>query len=122
VIDPLYRFRYAEQTGRQTLVDAHLAYWGSAEAMAEGSPQTAAEEDEHLSLPPILMMLKKDDTSHPQEMQDRFVAAYRKRGGSIEVETFVGLAEHRVIPTPEEPETMRAMDVISDFIARHSGR
>jgi acetyl esterase/lipase len=121
VIDPLYRYRFAQQNGRDELIRAHLAYWGSDDAMAEGSPQTAIEEDEDVSLPPILMLLKQGDTSHPQEMQDRFIASYRKRGGSIQVETFVGLAEHRVIPTAEQPESMRAMDVITDFIARHAG-
>jgi acetyl esterase/lipase len=121
VIDPLFRFRYAQETGRQSLIDAHLLYWGSDQAMAEGSPQTAVEEDEHIAMPPILMMLKRGDTSHPQEMQDRFIAAYRKRGGSIEVESFDDLPEHRVIPTPDNPESMRTVDVMSAFIAKHAG-
>ena len=45
VIDPLYRFRYAKDAGKQTLIDAHLEYWGTEEAMSEGSCVAAAEED-----------------------------------------------------------------------------
>ncbi len=121
VIDPLYRFRFAEKTGRQELVAAHLEYWGSPEAMAEGSPQTAAEQDAQVELPPILMMLKANDTNHPAEMQERFIASYRKRGGTIEAETFEGLPERRLAPSPDQPETIRAIDMIVAFIRRHAG-
>ena len=120
VIDPLYRFRFAEKGGREQLVAAHLAYWGSAEAMAEGSPQTIAEEDEQIDFPPILMMLKANDTNHPVEMQEAFIAAYRARGGPIESETYDGLPERRMAPSPDQPETIRALNRMLDFIRRYS--
>jgi len=53
-------------------------------------------------------------------MQERFIASYRKRGGQIEVHTFEGLPEHRVVPSPAQPETMRAMDTITGFIERQT--
>jgi acetyl esterase len=120
VIDPLYRFRYAKENSRQTLIDAHLEYWGTEEAMQEGSCVAAAEEDENLAMPPILMMLKVGDQNHPQAMQDAFVAAYKKRGGPVEVEMFEGLPEYGMVPTPEQPETMRALDTMLSFIEKHS--
>jgi len=120
VIDPLYRYRFAKDAGRQPLVDAHIEYWRDEATMAEGSPQTAAEEDEDLAMPAILMMLKVGDQNHPQAMQDRFVASYKKRGGSIQVEMFDGLPEHGMVPTPEQPETMRALDIMLDFIQRNN--
>ncbi|HLY65955.1 MAG TPA: alpha/beta hydrolase, partial [Chloroflexota bacterium] len=43
VIDPLYRFQYAQRIGRQELISAHLEYWGTEEAMAEGNPQTVID-------------------------------------------------------------------------------
>jgi acetyl esterase/lipase len=118
VIDPLYRYRFAKDAGRQTLIDAHIEYWGTEATMAEGSPQTAIEEDEDAELPPMLMLLKVNDQNHPQAMQDRFIASYRKRGGPIQVEMFDGLTEHGMVPTPAVPETMRAMDVMDAFIRR----
>jgi len=120
VIDPLYRYRFAQREGRKQLIDAHLEYWGSEDAMAEGNPQTAVEEDEQLEMPPILMVLKVNDMNHPQAMQDRFIASYRQRGGPIEVEMFEGLPEHGMVPTAEEPESMRALETIMAFIARQS--
>jgi hypothetical protein len=89
--------------------------------MAEGSPQTIVERDEQIELPPILMLLKANDKNHPLEMQERFIASYRKRGGTIEVQTFDGLPEHRMVPSPAQPETMRAIDTIAAFIRRHTG-
>ncbi|HEY6367356.1 MAG TPA: alpha/beta hydrolase [Candidatus Binatia bacterium] len=121
VIDPLYRFRYAKEINNQEHIKAHIEYWRTEEAMAEGSPQTIVERDEQVDLPPILMLLKANDKNHPLEMQERFIASYRKRGGPIEVHTFDGLPEHRMVPSPAQPETMRAMEIISAFVRRHAG-
>ena len=86
----------------------------------EGSPQTIVEHDQNVELPPILFLLKKDDKNHPLEMQERFIASYRKRGGAIEVHTFDGLPEHRMVPSPDQPETMRFVDIVSGFITAKS--
>jgi acetyl esterase len=120
VICPLYRFNYAKEIKNQEHIKAHIDYWGTEAAMAEGSPQTIVDSDERIELPPILMMLKNNDRNHPLPMQERFIASYRKRGGAIEVHTFDGLPEHRMVPSPDKPETMRAIDTISDFIARQA--
>ena len=111
VIDPLYRFRYAKESNREELIKAHLEYWRTEEAMAEGSPPTIIEQDG---------LLKANDRNHPLEMQERFIASYRKRGGAIEVQTFDGLPEHRMVPSPSQPETMRVIDTITAFIRRHT--
>ena len=120
VIDPLFRFRYAKETNREELIKAHLDYWRTEEAMAEGSPPTIIEQDERVDLPPILMLLKANDRNHPLEMQERFIASYRKRGGAIEVHTFDGLPEHRMVPSPSQPETMRCIETITAFIRQQT--
>jgi len=119
VIDPLYRYVHVAQgKGRQELIDAHLEYFGSEAGMAAASPQTIVEEDEEFSKPPILMMLKANDQNHPQEMQDRFVASYKARGGAIEVETFTGLPERGM--DASQPEAQRALERIAEFARRHT--
>jgi acetyl esterase/lipase len=119
VICPLYRFRFAKELNREEHIKAHIDYWRTEEAMAEGSPQTIIEKDRQVDLPPILFLLKANDKNHPLEMQERFIASYGKRGGAIEVHTFDGLPEHRMVPSPSEPETMRFIDIVSAFIQRH---
>jgi acetyl esterase len=118
VIDPLYRFRFAKEFNREEHIKAHIAYWITEDAMAEGSPQTIVEQNEQADLPPILMLLKANDRNHPLQMQERFIASYRKRGGEVEVHTFDGLPEHRVVPSPSQPDTMRLIDTITEFISR----
>jgi len=120
VIDPLYRFHFAKEFNHQEHIKAHIDYWRTEEAMAEGSPQKIVEHGEQVDLPPILMLLKANDRNHPLEMQERFIASYRKRGGAIEVHTFDGLPEHRMVPSPAQPETMRVIDTITAFIRRQT--
>ncbi len=120
VIDPLFRFHFAKKSDRQELVSAHLEYWQTEEAMAEGSPQTAVDMDKHVDLPPILFLLKANDNNHPEEMQKRFIASYGKRGGEIEVHTFDDLAEHRIVPSPDKPESMHFIEIITTFAHRHT--
>jgi acetyl esterase/lipase len=120
VIDPLYRFHFAKEFNHQEHIKAHIDYWRTEEAMAEGSPQKIVERGEHVEVPPILMLLKANDRNHPLEMQERFIASYRKRGGAIEVHTFDGLPEHRMVPSPAQPETMRVIDTITAFIGRQT--
>jgi acetyl esterase/lipase len=120
VIDPLFRFRFAKENNREEFITAHLEYWRTEEAMAEGNPQTIIERDEQVDLPPVLMLLKANDRNHPLEMQERFIASYRKRGGEIEVHTFEGLPEHRMVPSPAQPETMRVIETVTAFIQRHT--
>jgi acetyl esterase/lipase len=121
VICPLYRFHFAKEFNREEHIKAHIDYWRTEEAMAEGSPQKIIERDEQVDLPPILFLLKANDKNHPLEMQERFIAAYRKRGGAIEAHTFDGLPEHRMVPSPSQPESMRVIDTITGFIRRQTG-
>jgi acetyl esterase/lipase len=120
VICPLYRFHFAKELNREEHIKAHIDYWCTEEAMAEGSPQTIVDQDGKVELPPLLMLLKANDKNHPLAMQERFIGSYRKRGGAIEVHTFEGLPEHRMVPSPDKPETMRAMEIITAFIWRQA--
>ena len=121
VIDPLYRFHYAKEIDKQEHIKAHIEYWRTEEAMAEGSPQKILERGERADLPPILMLLKANDKNHPLEMQERFIASYRQRGGAIEAETFDGLPENRMVPSPSQPETTRFIETVTAFIRRQTG-
>jgi len=120
VICPLYRFHFAKEFNRQEHIQAHVDYWGTEKAMAEGSPQTIVDGDEPIDAPPILFLLKANDKNHPLEMQQRFIASYRKRGGVLEEHTFEGLPEHRMVPSPDNPETMRFIDIVTAFIRRQT--
>ncbi len=83
-----------------------------------GSDRTRSQNGSTPIIPPILTILKKDGKNHPLEMQERFSASYRKRGGPIQMQMFDGLPEHRWPDAAELPEAMRAIDTIVEFVQR----
>jgi acetyl esterase/lipase len=118
VIDPLYRYKHAQRKNREDLTSAHLEYFGTEEAMAEAAPQSAVEKDADVALPPVLMMLKEGDDNHPFPMQEAFMNAYKKRGGSVEMTMFKTASAAPGL-RPEEPEWGRVIQTISEFAHKH---
>jgi acetyl esterase len=119
VSDALYRYKKAQAAGNANIVASHDRYWGTEEAMAEGSPPLILERGEPVELPPTLVIQRKVDTAHPLEMQERLVEWYRKRGGQIDMPLF------ETIPSPfkvsdEVPESTKVVETIADFIVRNA--
>jgi acetyl esterase/lipase len=97
VIDPLGRYRYAKELKAagppypgivDRVLPAHDQYWKTEEAMAEGNPVMALERGEKIEMPPVLYLQATTDAAHPRPHLDRFVAAYRKAGGQVELELY----------------------------------
>jgi acetyl esterase len=120
VSDPLYRYQLARQASNETVVKAHDAYWGTEEAMSEGSPPLILERGEAVDLPPALIIQRTTDDNHPLEMQQRLVDWYRQRGGHIEMPLFENLPPRFTSVTPDFPDTVRVMETIENFIRRNA--
>ena len=127
VIDPLARYHYAKKlkAGSEPypdLLDAviplHDKYWKTEEAMAEGNPVLALERGEHVELPPVLYVQGTEDRVHPRPDLDRFVAHYRKAGGTVDLALYDGEAEGFIIRKPSSPASAQAMERIIGFVHR----
>jgi acetyl esterase/lipase len=125
VIDPLARYHYAKklQAGGKPypdLIDVvlplHDQYWQTEDAMAEGNPVLALERGERTELPPVLYIQGTEDRAHPHVDLDRFVACYRKAGGSVDLALYEGEAEGFVIRNPSSPASLRAVEKIIAFV------
>jgi acetyl esterase/lipase len=127
VIDPLGRYRYAKElqkAGPGSIADrvlpSHDAYWQTEAAMEEGNPVMALERGEKTEMPPMLYLQATTDQAHPRPHLDRFVAAYRKAGGSVELELYEadgsGFARKGDTPTGA-----RAQARIIEFVHKHLG-
>ena len=125
VIDPLGRYHYAKGLKAQgppypPLVDevlpCHDAYWQSEAAMAEGAPANALERGEKVQLPPVLYLQGADDLAHPRPHLDRFVAAYGKAGGVVELELFDGEGQGFIMRKAGSPASNRALEMIVEFV------
>lgn len=116
IADPLARYRMAREKGNTRLVQSHDAYWASEAEMAEGNPQRIVEAGEATSLPQAILVQGLADDNVTPDMADRFTAAYRAKGGAIELHKFEG-QPHTFIPRdPASEASRRATELIRDFI------
>lgn len=129
VIDPLGRYHYAKklQAGGKPYPDVvdrvlpcHDQYWGTEEAMAEGSPVRALERGERTELPPALYLQGANDAAHPRPDLDRFMTAYRKAGGQVDLELYEGEAEG-FIKNEKSPASGQAIRRIIEFVHKQLG-
>jgi acetyl esterase/lipase len=125
VIDPIGRYHYAKELKAKgqpypALVDevlpCHDAYWQTESAMAEGAPARALEQGEKVELPPVLYVQGTEDVAHPRPHLDRFVAAYRKAGGMVDLELFEGEGQGFIMRKAGSPASNRALDLINEFV------
>ena len=118
--DPLARYRMAETKGLDRLVAAHDAFWPDVVAMEDANPTLILERGEAKQLPPALLLQGTKDENMTPEMPERFVAAYRAAGGALEYHKFEGQPHAFVGIDPKAPDAVRALDLIVDFVQRHT--
>ena len=118
ISDPLARYRMVKEKGRTPLIQSHDAYWASEAEMAEGSPQRIVESGEAANLPPAILLQGTGDDNVTPDMADRFVAAWRARGGAIELHKFAGQPHTFVMRDPTSVDSLRATELARDFVLR----
>jgi acetyl esterase len=121
ISDPLARYRMVKEKGNTRLVEAHDAYWASEAEMEEGNPQLILERGQGATaLPPAIVVQGLADDNVTPDMADRFAAAYRARGGSLDLYKFKG-QPHTFIPRdPASDASRQATEKLRDFILAHA--
>lgn len=122
ISDPLARYRMVKEKGNARLVEAHDSYWASEAEMAEGNPLLILERGEAAgSLPPAIVVQGTADDNVTPDMADRFAAAYRARGGRLDLYKFDG-QPHTFIPRDPASEASRqATEKLRDFVLQQAG-
>jgi acetyl esterase len=127
VINPLGRYNYLQSAPpavpwiiRQVGIMGHNSYWGSEEAMAEGSPVVALEQGEQLTMPDILYVQNEHDVIHPSADRERFVAAYSRAGGNVDQQLFTGAGYNTLVEDPASAEAQRGLNLIVNFVNAHT--
>jgi acetyl esterase len=129
VIDPLQRYhhakrlqaaggKYPEQIDR--VIPSHIKFWGDEATMEEGNPVGALERGEAVELPPVFYVQGANDIVHPRKDLERFVAAYTKRGGHVDLALYDGEGEG-FIRNPASAKAGPALDRLVGFVHRHLG-
>jgi acetyl esterase len=122
ISDPLARYRMVREKGNARLVESHDAYWASEAEMEEGNPQLILERGQGATaLPPAIVVQGLADDNVTPDMADRFAAAYRARGGRLDLHKFDG-QPHTFIPrNPASEASARATEKIRDFVLVQAG-
>ncbi len=122
ISDPLARYRMVKEKGNTRIVESHDAYWASEAEMGEGSPQRIVEAGEAGTLPPAILLQGTADDNVTPDMADRFTAAWRAKGGSVDLHKFDGQPHTFVPRDPTSDASKRACELMRDFVlARASG-
>ena len=121
ISDPLARYRMVREKGNTRLVESHDAYCSSEAAMAEGNPQSILDRGEAGASPPAILVQGLADDNVTPDMAQRFAAAYRARGGRLDLHKFDG-QPHTFIPRdPASEASARATEKIRDFVLAQRG-
>jgi acetyl esterase/lipase len=120
ISDPLARYRMVKEKGNARLVESHDAYWASEAEMGEGNPQRIVEAGEASSLPPAILLQGTGDDNVTPDMADKFTAAWRAKGGQIDLHKFDGQPHTFVIRDPASDASLRACELARDFVRKHA--
>lgn len=116
VIDPLARYRLAQDAGNEPLQKNHLAYFGDEAGQIAANPPLMLERGESVELPPVLLVQGAADEGLPRMMAERFVELYSLAGGVIEMGKYPG--EPHGFLRDAGVNTDRARTQIRSFIQR----
>lgn len=130
LVDPLTRYHYAiglKNAGpnafAERVLPGHYMYWGTEAEMAAGNPIVTLERGEAEATPPVLYLSLAKDGSHPRVSLERFVAAYRKAGGSVDLQFFDEQSgDSFMTGDPHTPAARAAIQAVIDFLKREAGQ
>ena len=116
VVAPDERYKFVQEIGDDRIKGLSEGYFGTEEAMKEGSPFQILKRKEGPTLPPTLIVQGTADRNLPVPITKQFVSEYREAGGDIELELFPDMP-HLFGNTPG-PESDRAIALMKKFAAR----
>ncbi len=116
ISDPLARYQMVKEKGRTPLIQSHDAYWNSEAEMGEGNPLRIVEAGEAARLPPAILLQGTGDDNVTPDMADRFTAAWRAKGGQIELHKFDGQPHTFAMRDPASDASRRACELARDFV------
>ena len=124
VIDPLGRYQYAKKLkegGNAKQADEWISCHDQdlqGEAPRQRAIRRWRSSAAEVPLPPVLHPQGTADPAHPRPNLERFIAAYRKAGGRVELHMFEGMSQAFISEQPTAPASLDALDKIVEFVHR----
>ncbi len=122
VLYPWDRYNLAKAQGKADLIKSHRTFFGESEtAHVEATPTLILERGEKVHLPPALQFQGDKDEWTTVEQAERLGAAYRARGGAMDVAIYEGERHTFLNEHPASPNSVKALATIVAFIKKHAG-
>lgn len=115
VLDPLARYRMAQDRAAEKLLAAHHAWWPDVAAMEDASPQHIVARGEALP-PPTLLIQGTQDANLTPDMAERFASTARAKGAQVELRLFPGRGHLFITEDPQAEDSRAAIAAIAAFV------
>lgn len=83
VSNPVFRYRFAQSSGRDDLVRAHDGYFGSMQLMEDASVQRTLRSGDAIQPPPTMVVQPGNDANVPEEMTMDLIQALQERNAEV---------------------------------------
>ncbi|MBL22963.1 MAG: alpha/beta hydrolase [Rhodospirillaceae bacterium] len=121
ILDPLARFRMAQDEGIDRLVDAHHAYFPDETAMTTGNPAQIVANGKATHRPPMILLQGTADGNIKHERADIFADSYKQAGGLIDVHKFEDAPHSFIAADPESNNAQTALELMREFVFAQTG-
>ena len=121
VLDPLARYRWANERNNERLISAHHAFWRDEAQMTDANPLRLLQRGESATLPPVLLLQGTADANFNYRNTVDFAAAYGKAGGRAELKLNEDAPHAFIKDDLDSPAMHAALAVMREFIGRECG-
>ena len=122
VLYPLERLERAKAQGKKDLIVSHATFFKDDATHKEATPTLILEAGEKVHLPPAMTFQGNKDEWTTAEEAERLGAAYRKRGGAMDVYLADGERHTYVNDHPFSANAVKTMAAVVAFIKKHAGQ
>lgn len=120
VVDPVSRFKFAQETGREDLIEAHDKFWVPLTTMDDANPQAILDAGTYEALPPLAIVQGTNDSNFDYRDVERFAASYSEKGGEVALKIYDGQGHSFITRDPTTDASKDAMAHMIDFIKAHT--
>jgi len=114
ILDPYGRFMFAQETGRDDIVESTRTFFTPWQTIWDANPTAILERGESVLMPPALIIQGTADDNVTPFLQERFTQSYRAAGARAQLEIFQD--QTHIFPIRPGADTDRAIAIMKDFI------
>ncbi len=121
VLYPWDRYNMAKAQGKADMLKSHETFFKDEATHLEATPTLILERGEPVELPPALQFQGTADEWTSVAQAERLAAAYRKRGGRMDLHLAEGERHTYLNEHPFIPNSVTTFAILLAFIRKHGG-